>query len=40
MHHGCGKLKHFLAGSIFTGYIFTWELSRVESARAMKQGVY
>ena len=40
MHRGCEKRKHLLAGSIFTGYIFPQELSRVDSARAMKQGVY
>ena len=39
MHRGSGKFKLFSAGSGFTGQIFTGELSVMNSAGALRQGV-
>ena len=39
MHQGGVKFKLFSAGSVFTGPIFTEEVSRVDSARAVRQSV-
>ena len=39
MHQGGKKSKAFLPGSEFTGQIFTEELSGVDSAGVLRQGV-
>ena len=39
MHRGGRKFKLFSAGSGFKGQIFTGELSGVDSAGALRQGV-
>ena len=39
MNHGGKKLRTFSAGSGFTDQIFTTEVSKVDSAGALRQGV-